>query len=435
MDSSDDDTYGRQYFFISDDGTENDEIGIYYAKYLSNAAFSLTTWVMPGDEVVVYGPLQNYDGDMPYYVETGDDTYVTSITRKSFSDSNLPVTETFASSFGSFTNDGTTVNESSTTYNVWTIDGTNHYAKATSYVTSTNKNAESMLISRMIDGSNAVNLKLSFDQCINKYFGTIANEAMVYAKEEGGDWTKQKISSYPSLSGNWSSFKTATVDLSAFDGKKFQIAFVYKGTEATAGTWEIKNVIVNSEEVLVTIGATGYATYCSPYSLDFSATDVKAYKAAVNGEGKVTLTNVDVVPANEGVVLYCETPKTYSIPVTDKTASDVTGNEMVGVLSRTPVAWTSGGKYNYILQSGVFKKASDGYLKANRAYLSTSYNVAGAGARELQIVFDDNTTAIRTVDKNQELNANSIYDLQGRKVMNPVKGGLYIVNGKKTVIR
>ncbi len=180
----------------------------------------------------------------------------------------------------------------------------------------------------------------------------------------------------------------------------------------------------------VTIGESHYLSYCFMNKLDFSETDVKAYKASVDGKGKVTLTKVDVVPAGEGVVLYCETPDTYSIPVTTKDASDVTGNQMVGVLVRTQVVWNpEANVYNYILQQGKFNMATDGYLKPNRAYLSTSYNVEGAGAKPLTIIFaEEETDGIRSVGNTTEDVVR--YNLSGQKVGSDYKG-IVIVNGKK----
>lgn len=182
--------------------------------------------------------------------------------------------------------------------------------------------------------------------------------------------------------------------------------------------------------VEVTISDSKYLSFCYGSKLDFTETDVKAYKASVDGKGKVTLTKVDVVPAEEGVVLHCETPGTYAVPVTDASASDVTGNQMVGVLERTQVLWNpSAGVYNYILQSGNFNKASDGYLKPNRAYLSTSYNVEGAGAKPLTIIFaDDETDGIRSVGNTTEDGVR--YNLSGQKVGKDYKG-IVIINGKK----
>ena len=193
----------------------------------------------------------------------------------------------------------------------------------------------------------------------------------------------------------------------------------------------------------VTVTATGYLSYCSPYKLDFSETNVKAYTAKVE-DNKVVLTKVDVVPAETGIVLYSSEvanaaepeATTYTIPVTDKDASDVTGNQMVGVLERTQVVWNpSADVYNYILQQGKFNRATDGYLKANRAYLSTSYNVTAPGARPLTVVFADTATGINTLDNltNSPFDNDApMYNLAGQKVGKSYKG-IVIQNGKKVV--
>ena len=208
-----------------------------------------------------------------------------------------------------------------------------------------------------------------------------------------------------------------------------------------------KMTISLTEAETFTVTASGYLSYCSPYKLDFSETVVKAYKASVNNtNGTVTLTQVDVVPAGEGVVLFSSEAKTageektYSIPVTAEEASDVTGNQMVGVLERTRVLWNpSDGVYNYILQQGQFNKAYSGddvnvgFLKANRAYLSTDFNVSAHPQARMIIVFNNETTGISSMQDAEWLMNNAVYDLQGRRVETPRKGSLYIVNGKKVV--
>lgn len=213
-----------------------------------------------------------------------------------------------------------------------------------------------------------------------------------------------------------------------------KIDFVYEKASVTYSDYRTSLPIVE-----VTVTASGYLSYCSPHKLDFSETDVKAYKAAVDEDGKVTLTKVDIVPAEEGVILFSSEAKeaneatTYSIPVTDKTASDVTGNQMVGVLERTQVSWNDGDKYNYILQQGKFNKATNGYLKANRAYLSTSYDVSAASARELTIVFDDDvTTGISTLESTDS--RKGIYNLAGQR-LNSLQKGINIVNGKIIMVK
>ena len=70
-------------------------------------------------------------------------------------------------------------------------------------------------------------------------------------------------------------------------------------------------------------------------------------------------------------------------------------------------------------------------ITAGKAYLE----VSGGAARQFIGFGDDNeTTGIQTVANSQQSAANSYYDLQGRRVAQPTKG-LYIVNGKKVVIK
>lgn len=223
---------------------------------------------------------------------------------------------------------------------------------------------------------------------------------------------------------------TGTYSSKAWTGNANAVTFTFD-----AGQCRIASITVTLAPV-VTIGASGYASYCSPYKLDFSESDVKAYKASVNNTtGKVTLSQIDVVPVNTGVILHCETADTYAIPVTTKDASDVTGNEMVGVTEETNVVWSpSDGVYNYILQQGTFKKASEdgGKLRANRAYLSTSYDVTSAGVRSLTIVFDDDETGINAIE-DEQVNG-TIYNLAGQRLNKPQKG-INIINGKKVFVK
>lgn len=187
----------------------------------------------------------------------------------------------------------------------------------------------------------------------------------------------------------------------------------------------------------VTVGSSKLAGFCSEYKLDFSGTGLSAYKAKVSGN-KVVLTKIadGIVPANMGVILNGDADD-YDLPITTADATtDFSDNEMVGVTQRTQVLWSpSTGVYNYILQSGEFKKASNGYLKPNRAYLSTSYNVSATSARDyLEISFeDDDVTGVENINR-EAITSDQFFDLQGRKVEQPQKG-LYIVNGKKVIIK
>lgn len=86
----------------------------------------------------------------------------------------------------------------------------------------------------------------------------------------------------------------------------------------------------------------------------------------------------------------------------------------------------------YISSNKLYKSAKDDgtYIKGTRAYVKAKANQE---ARIVNFVIDDKTTGIFTINANL-LESNRIFDLQGRRVMNPVKG-LYIKNGKKAVVK
>lgn len=151
----------------------------------------------------------------------------------------IPYEQAFADGAGDFTIDNVIGS------GIWTPATANDQKcmKGTSHFT-TNVEGESWLISPEIDGANATNgVKLSFKQCINKYFGDVTKEATLWAREKGGEW-KQFTISYPALNGTWSAFEEQVVDLSEFKGKTFQFAFKYVGHATAAGTWEVCNVAV-----------------------------------------------------------------------------------------------------------------------------------------------------------------------------------------------
>lgn len=183
-----------------------------------------------------------------------------------------------------------------------------------------------------------------------------------------------------------------------------------------------------SESVEVT--AAEYATYVSDANLDFSATTIKAYKAAASGD-KVVLTPINKVAAGTPVVLYAEGGKTEDIPVFDDAADDATGNELVRGTGAAVETGTD--PVNYILNNkggniGFYKAAGQTVAK-NRAYLPVA---AGGGSARMNIVFGDEATGISSVLNAQ--GTNEIYNLQGQRVKKAQKG-LFIQNGKKVIIK
>lgn len=178
----------------------------------------------------------------------------------------------------------------------------------------------------------------------------------------------------------------------------------------------------------VTIKAVHFATVGASYSLDFSGTDIRAYKATIES-GKVRLEQISdgIVPAGQGAVLYSDTPGTYAIPVTTA----------IGSVSDTGLSVSDGttakGAGVYVLASrsgevGFLHWASESSLPQWQVYLNT-----GAAAPEFLLLGLGETMAVDAVRVLPPTDGNC-YNLQGQRVSKPSRG-LYIVHGKKVVVR
>ena len=318
----------------------------------------------------------------------------------------------------------------------WDLSKASYDASPTTELIQWSDDAATMKNERNGDGNTAVNNYIPTSQSSTRFY----NKNKVTITPNSSNVIKSVV--FTAMSeGYATAFKNSTWTnaTAVASGSTVTVTPVNGGANIVAnitGTCGFSAVKVNySTNENVTIGSSKYASYCTKKALNFTGLGVKAYKAKVE-DNQVKLTKVTMVPADAGVVLFCDAPGTYNIPVTS-TASALSENEMVGVTERTLVEWETGGdgKYNYILQAGEFKKAgTGGYLKANRAYLHTAFDVTSVGARSLEIVFDDEeTTGIKQVD-NSKHHIEEYFNLNGQRVAQPTKG-LYIVNGRKVVIK
>ena len=234
-------------------------------------------------------------------------------------------------------------------------------------------------------------------------------------------------------SGSTSS-STKTIDLSEIV-TKYQTGYI----TANGGIriWNI-TVAYLPTDINVSVSSAKYATFSDHLDRDFSASGITVYKAAADGS-KVDLTEIadGIVPANTGVVLFSDEVKNnVGIPVaTTAGAGDFSDNEMVGINVRTVVNATASTKTNYILSNeaagvGFYKAVNDKYLGAHKAYLST----ANAASAPSFLGFDGETTGINAVNGSEFKINGEYFNLNGQRVAEPTKG-LYIVNGKKVVIK
>ena len=216
---------------------------------------------------------------------------------------------------------------------------------------------------------------------------------------------------------------------------------VFSFAEPLEGTFTFVNtgyqqcfyMVLDYNVSISTLSGRNYASYVTSQKLDFASADgITAYIATGlnGGSDAVVLQEVDVVPAGEPIIVKTDTKgATVNVPVTTADASSTTGNALVAGDGTTAWNGTDGYTYYYIA-SDQFHKATSGTLKSGKAYLKVANGDVPAPV--LNFAFGD-VTGINEV-QGSGFKVNGYYDLQGRKVVQPTKG-LYIVNGKKIVIK
>ena len=219
------------------------------------------------------------------------------------------------------------------------------------------------------------------------------------------------------------------------------------GYSVTNGTSTIGSVL-NQRTVVI---SGGIATV---YNVTANQVDDVYWSTFYSNEGNyqasegtqvfaVTLTGtaieMTVIPnrialSGKGVVLKNTTTGSITMTKTETAPNvDYSGSSLDGTM--TSITNPSYGNI-YVLNNGTYgvgfyklKSAIDGgTIGANKAYLTYD----GALAREF-FLFDEATGINSATLTNSEKVNNEVYDLQGRRVVNPTKG-LYIVNGKKVFI-
>ena len=191
-------------------------------------------------------------------------------------------------------------------------------------------------------------------------------------------------------------------------------------------------ILVKASTQKKAITDAGWATLYTEYPLDFSGVDgLTAYTATYNtSTKKVELTQVNDIQANTGVVLK-GAEKTYNIPVA--ASSSTASGELRGAATATAYDAYAGYDLYMLSKNGdnaQFKKVTSGSIAAGKAFLMIEQS---GGAPTLDIDFGD-ATAIEVVKNAETKGMGEFYNLAGQRVAQPTKG-LYIVNGKKVVIK
>ena len=227
----------------------------------------------------------------------------------------------------------------------------------------------------------------------------------------------------------------------AADSKRFVVTGdVTSCTFKTTGGSNLTSIQVLDPKV-VTL-SHNFATFSntSGYDMEIKTDGVVAYAVTgKDGSGGVALeeyTN-NVIPNGQGVILYSTSATSCIIGFTEEEPVSVSGNYLTAVTTDA-TSVTDGYVLAYNKTSGkiVFRKVNSTYsatLNADKAYLSSSIDVSPARLGSFTLPFDDETTGISNINavsgEKQEY-----YTLQGTKV-NQLSKGIYVVNGKKVIIK
>lgn len=217
-----------------------------------------------------------------------------------------------------------------------------------------------------------------------------------------------------------------------------------------------------------------YATYSQSYPVDYSlnerlnGTAVTAYSVSADYQSNATFVNFTELPNNqsaagEGVILKTSGKLGESHPIftTDVNTNPerLTSNALVGTGDKATEFATAKkeGYQNYILTTRYFHLDKDenqtgevivgnqqcfykwvkGNAKSNFAYLQLK-NPSNANAAKTVIYLDwfGDTTGIHGMTApSQVTSGKTYYTLDGRKVTSPTQKGIYIINGKKIIIK
>lgn len=194
-----------------------------------------------------------------------------------------------------------------------------------------------------------------------------------------------------------------------------------------------------------TDGTKYYGTFSYGKSAFIVPEDLTVSRVIVDANGKLLVDDYntgDVVGKNTGVMVSSATAGEHTVVLTTKT-SETKQNMLLssgsdGVTAGGMETAASGYKFYRLTmhrgtQLGFFWGAENGAafdIAANKAYLA----VPEANAANMQgFIFGDTETAIKGINANKG-GKQAIYNLQGQRVSRAVKG-IYIVNGKKVIIK
>ena len=201
------------------------------------------------------------------------------------------------------------------------------------------------------------------------------------------------------------------------------------------GAWAWKLVEADDIEVALNpVESKSYATAYLPFGVS-AVSGAKAYTAAEPANGQTVMTETANFAKETGVLLVSDEAADKAV----LTIGDVEGATNISALKGTLLAKDiTDAQTKYLVfgknkanetEVGFFEPSTTvTSIPANRAFF------ADAEGSAIALNFGNVTAVNNVVAGNANVNA-PIFDLTGRRVVKAVKGGLYIQNGKKYIVK
>lgn len=312
--------------------------------------------------------------------------------------------------------------------------------------------------------------KWKLGDATNGYLYTSGSNNLSIDKDNSTDWTLEDNNdgTFKLKGGSNSRYVSCRSDLTGTNQYLFRMA---GGTPAGVYSFDIYKYVA---------GSATYSDYCTTipealtvnikeactdgkgkYYGTFSSSsafvvpeNLTVSEIGIDAEGKMVVSNYDsgdIVPANTGVMVSAETFGNFKLVKSTEDGVDIlnganrlrpTGDNGLAATEMNSAEPETCKFYRLTMHGAAennpgkigFWWGADGgdsfAIAANKAYLAVPASVAGT---RNGFAFGDDATGINNVNVNENVNG-SVFDLQGRKVSTPGKG-LYIVNGKKVVIK
>ena len=267
-----------------------------------------------------------------------------------------------------------------------------------------------------------------------------------YLGDMSSDWSFEEIGSKGNATVFTFGLAMGKVQIQPSNGRALygdQVRVDAAGSGNNGGNYEW--IIEEVTSLPVTISAAKYATFYAPVAVTMPE-GITAHTVTVNEDRPtVTLSNpMETVPGSTGVILYANVKEATTFELKITTTGAEVESCLKGTVAKTLVTKDKG-KECYVLANGedgvglyAAVKGEDAtkfYNAGHKAYLEvdakTAQNISFYGFR-----FggeDDETTGVEKVEVVTE-NA-VIFDLAGRRVSEITAPGIYIIGGKKVLVK